>query len=211
MGDTPEKRPLFYRFAQFTLRTCWRLAGGIEVRGREHVPDTGPFLLIANHQSFMDPMFAQTVLDRPIHAMAKSTQFSVPIVGWMLRQVLGFPVRRYQVDAQAVRTALRHLARGRAVAIYIEGERTWDGRLQEPRIGTARLALRAGVPIIPCAITGTYDIWPRWDRKPKRGTARIAFQPPIRLEHVSGAENRRLAPAAADRLMEELRRALDGV
>lgn len=209
-ADTPwprETPPPFYRMAQFIARTAWSLAGGIHVHGREHVPETGPFLLIANHQSFLDPIFTQAVIRRPIYAMAKSTQFTDPVVGWMLRRVCSFPVRRYQVDAQAVRIALRHLERGRGVAIYIEGERTWNGRLQEPRPGTARLALRAGVPVIPCAISGTYEIWPRWARRPVRGRATIRFLPPLELPHLSGGANRAAATGAATRLMETLRTA----
>jgi 1-acyl-sn-glycerol-3-phosphate acyltransferase len=173
------------------------------------VPDTGPFLLIANHQSYLDPIFTQAVIRRPIFAMAKSTQFTDPLVGWMMRRVCSFPVRRYQVDPQAVRIALRHLERGRGVAIYIEGERTWDGRLQEPRPGTARLALRAGVPVIPCAVSGTYDIWPRWARSPVRGTATIRFLEPIRFPQLHGKANRTATPAAAARIMDAIRSGLD--
>jgi 1-acyl-sn-glycerol-3-phosphate acyltransferase len=196
--------PAFYRLAQFIARNAWRLAGGIRVEGREHVPPTGPFLLIANHQSFLDPIFMQAVLRRPVYAMAKSTQFTDPIVGWMMRRVLSFPVRRYQVDAQAVRIALRHLEHGRGVAVYIEGERTWDGRLQEPKPGTARLALRAGVPVVPCAVVGTYDIWPRWSRRPAPGTATIRFLEPLELPHLSGAANRAATPAAGRTIMEAI-------
>lgn len=209
MTHAHETPRLFYRTAQAIARIAWRFAGGIHVTGRENVPETGPVLLIANHQSILDPIFVQAVLRRPIYAMAKSTQFTVPVVGWMLRRVCAFPVRRYRVDPQAVRIALRRLEEGSGVAIYIEGERSWNARLQEPRIGTARLALRAGVPIVPVAITGTYEIWPRWDQKLRLGPAHITFRPAIRLPHLRGAANRRAAAAAAGTLMEELREALN--
>lgn len=209
--STPERPRFLYRTAQAIARLGWSLAGGIRVTGRENVPDAGGVLLIANHQSVLDPIFIQAVLQRPIFAMAKSTQFTVPVIGWLMRRVCAFPVRRYRVDPQAVRIALRRLAEGRGVAVYIEGERSWNGRLQEPRIGTARLALRAGVPIIPVAIRGTYEIWPRWDRRPRRGTAHIHFRPAIRLPRLSGNQNRSAAPDAARQLMDELRRALDDI
>ena len=199
-----ERAPVLYRLAQFIARNGWRIAGGIRVEGSEHIPADGPFLLIANHQSFLDPIFIQAVIRRPVHAMAKSTQFTDPIVGWMMRRILSFPVRRYQVDAQAVRIALRHLDQGRGVAVYIEGERTWDGRLQEPKLGTARLALRAGVPIIPCAVRGTYEIWPRWARGPARGTATIRFLEPIDLPHLTGPANRAAAAQAARTIMKTI-------
>jgi 1-acyl-sn-glycerol-3-phosphate acyltransferase len=200
-----EPTTAFYRLIQLLARIAWRLSGGIHVEGLDNVPASGPFLLIANHQSFVDPVFSLSVVPRRVYAMAKSTQFTDRFVGWILRRVCSFPVRRYQVDAQAVRITLRHLERGRGVAIFIEGERTWDGRLQEPKSGTVRLALRAGVPIIPCVITGTYDIWPRWSRRPVRGRATVRFLEPLRLPQLSGAANRAATPAAAETIMSAIR------
>lgn len=63
--------------------------------------------------------------------------------------------------------------------IYIEGERTWDGRLQPFRRGVLKLARVAQVPIVPVRIDGAYDVWPRWDRKIKRGTLRFSFKRPF--------------------------------
>jgi 1-acyl-sn-glycerol-3-phosphate acyltransferase len=203
-----ERAPVIYRLAQFIARNGWRLAGGIRVEGRENIPAEGPFLLIANHQSFLDPVFVQAVIRRPVYAMAKSTQFTDPIVGWLMRHILSFPVRRYQVDAHAVRTAHPHHDEGRGVAIYIEGERTWDGRLQEPKPGTARLALRAGVPIIPCVVRGTYEIWPRWASRPARGTATIRFLEPLHLPHLTGPANRAATGQAARAIMRAIENGL---
>jgi 1-acyl-sn-glycerol-3-phosphate acyltransferase len=180
----------FYRFAQWLARSLWKAYGSLEVRGTEHLPPDGSFLLICNHQSNLDPILIQAVAPRPVHAMAKSTQFAAPIVGSIMQRLLSFPVRRYQVDPQAVRMTLRYLARGRGVCIYVEGERSWDGRLQKPRRGTLRLALRAGVPIIPCAITGSYDAWPRWDGRIQRRHITITFGPRIHLPHLLRREDR---------------------
>lgn len=193
---------MIYRFAQRLVRTLWPLIGRVRTDGLHHVPDHGPFILIANHQSYLDPILLQAVMRRPIHTMSKSTQFSDPITGPIVKALKGFPVRRFQVDPQAVRLALRILAQGEGVGIYIEGERTWDGRLQPPRLGTIRLLLKAGVPVIPCGISGTYDIWPRWDRRLRRGTVRIRVGPPIRFPKLDRREERDAAmPAARDRVM----------
>ena len=134
-----------YRFAQLIPRLVWGPLAGLRVEGVENVPPSGPFLLICNHQSNLDPILIQAVCPRAVHAMAKSNQFAAPVVGRIMKRLLSFPVRRYQADPQAVRYALRQLDRGEGVAIYIEGERTWDGTLQPPRLGTVRLALKAGV------------------------------------------------------------------
>ena len=187
---------VFYRFMQWLGRTVGRALGGLDVTGTENLPP-GPFLLLANHQSILDPILIQAVCPRPIHAMAKSTQFSAGMSGWIMRRLKAFPVRRYRIDAQAVRMALRRLEQGEAVGIYVEGERSWDGRLQEPRRGTVRLALHAGVPIVPCTITGSYEVWPRWDRRMRRGRIRIHFGQPFRLPVVRSRAERDAALDAA--------------
>jgi 1-acyl-sn-glycerol-3-phosphate acyltransferase len=140
-----------------------------------------------------------------MYTMAKSTEFSSPIVGALLQRLKSFPVRRFEIDPQAVRMVLGHLEAGRGVGIYIEGERSWDGRLQPPRLGTIRLILKAGVPVIPCGISGAYDVWPRWHRRIQRGTVRIRFGEPLRFPRLDDRAARNAAlPEARNRLMDAL-------
>ena len=208
MTDRQRRTPL-YTSTQALARGLWRLIGGsIEIAGMENVPAYGPVLIISNHQSLLDPILTQAVLRRPVHAMAKSTQFTVPGVGWLMRHLCVFPVRRFQIDPQATRHALRLLEQGEAVIVYIEGERSWNRQLQAPRPGTARLALRTAAPTVLCAISGTYDAWPRWDRRPRRARVSIRFTPPLELPTVRGRANRDLARPTAHRIMEGLARAL---
>lgn len=194
-----------YGSCQRIVRSLWPLIGPLHVTGLEHVPASGPFLLVANHQSVLDPILIQTVCPRPVHTMAKSTQFAHPIFAWLMPRLHSFPVRRYQVDPQAVRTALRLLAAGEPVGVYVEGERSWDGRLQPPRLGTLRLILKAGVPVVPCTIAGSYDVWPRWDRGIRRGDVHITFGEPLLFPQLDDREarNRALGETAA-RLMAAL-------
>ena len=199
-------RRLRYHFYRWLARTLWRLYGGLDVRGLENVPKSGPFLLISNHQSFLDPILVQAVCPRILHSMAKSTQFGSRMFRKLLTQLYAFPVRRFEVDPQAVRQILRRLQQGNGVAVYIEGERSWDGQLQTPRFGTVRVALKAGVPIIPVRIDGAYDAWPRWDRKIKRHQVGIEFRPPLHLAKLeTRAEREPRVADAADRIMDALR------
>src|SRR5690606_2244479 len=87
-----------YNTLAFLARHLFRLVGRLDVHGLENVPSSGPFLLLANHESILDPILIQAVCPRPVHTMAKSTQFASPFMGWMMRAVKSFPVRRYQVD-----------------------------------------------------------------------------------------------------------------
>ncbi len=195
-----------YHFYRWVARTAWRAYGGLDVRGLEHVPRQGAFLVVGNHQSFLDPILVQAVCPRILHAMAKSTQFGSPLFRRLLSQLYAFPVRRFEIDPQAARQVLRRLKAGNGVVVYIEGERSWDGQLQPPRLGTVRLALKAGVPIVPVRIDGAYEAWPRWDRKIKRHRIRIEFREPFRLPQLdTRAEREAVLMDAADRIMAALR------
>lgn len=181
---------MLYPLTQRLVRLLTPLVGRVRVEGLENIPGQGPFLLIANHQSYLDPILVQAIVPRPLHTMTKSTQFSDPITGRFLKALKAFPVRRFEIDPQAVRLTLRFLRQGHGVGIYIEGERTWDGRLQPPRRGTIRLLLKAGVPVVPCGVSGAYDVWPRWDRRLRRGTVRIRVGEPLHLPRLDRREER---------------------
>ncbi|HEX7118734.1 MAG TPA: lysophospholipid acyltransferase family protein [Longimicrobiales bacterium] len=196
---------ILYRFCQATVRTLWPLVGRLDVRGLDNVPSTGSFLLIGNHQSILDPILIQAVCPRPVHTMAKSTQFTSPLFAWLMPRILSFPVRRYETDPQAVRYALARLREGEPVGIYVEGERSWDGRLQPPRLGAIRLILKAGVPVVPVTIQGAYEVWPRWHRSIRRETIRIEFRPPLSFPKLDRRAEREAAlREAAARIMAAL-------
>lgn len=134
--------------------------------------------------------------------MTKSTQFASLPFRRLLAACRAFPVRRYRIDPQAVRMSLRHLQAGRVVCIYPEGERSWDGALQPFRPGTLRLALQAGVPILPVGIEGMYEIWPRWRSLPRLGgVVHLRFGEPIHLPvPPNRAEREAALPAAEARI-----------
>lgn len=210
--SAPGVRPpdLLYWLVHGGPRWIWRAIGRAEALGLENIPSHGPFLMIANHQSAMDPMLIQSLCPRPMHAMAKSTQFTVPVIGRIMTHCYGYPVRRFQVDPQSVRVTLRRLGQGHPVVIYIEGERTWDGRLQKPRPGTVRLALKAGVPILPAAIAGAYDVWPRWDRIPRPGVICVRYGRSFSLPRLDRRSDREaVLDETSDRIMAAIRAELD--
>lgn len=176
----------------------------MRIEGVEHVPREGPAILVPNHQSIIDPMFVQGFCPRFVHSMTKSTQFAHGFFRRLIPRLLGFPVRRYRIDPQAVRMSLRLLEAGEVVCIYPEGERTWDGTLQPFRKGTIRVLLRAGVPVIPVGLDGTYDVWPRWRRGPRTGvTVRVRYGAPIRFGEHRDREAREAALLEAERRLRE--------
>jgi 1-acyl-sn-glycerol-3-phosphate acyltransferase len=155
---------IFYEIVRRAVYAVSYLWLRVRVEGKRNIPRRGPFILLMNHESFLDPMLVHAVCPRQVFSMTKSTQFAKPVMRVLVSNLGGFPTRRYRVDPQTVRVALRFLAEGRGVGIFPEGERSWDGRLQPFRRGTIRFVLKAGVPVIPCGVVGAYDAWPRWDR-----------------------------------------------
>lgn len=204
--DKRPRAPWLYRCCSWIARTAWRrFGGGVHVEGLDNIPASGPFLVLPNHQSYLETMLVPAVIKRPIYAMAKSTQFNVPFFGWLMAQVYAFPVRRFEIDPQAVRFLMRRFGEGYGAVIYIEGERTWDGDVQPARHGVIRLALKTGVPIIPCRVDGAFEAWPRWSGRPKRQPVHIRFDPPLELPQTASRAEREAA------LEEGLRRVREAI
>lgn len=159
-----------------------RVVSRVRVEGAENIPADGAFILVPNHQSVLDPIYIQSSFSRnDVFTMTKSTQFGSGFFRWVLPRVHALPARRFKVDPQVVRAALRHLDAGHGVCIYPEGERAWDGAIQRLRRGSLRLILKAGVPVVPCGIDGSFDVWPRWSRRIRRSTVTIRFGEPLRF------------------------------
>jgi 1-acyl-sn-glycerol-3-phosphate acyltransferase len=189
----------WYRFFQLLLGLLVRATAKLHVVGLENLPRRGPFIVVANHQSILDPIVVQVVCPRPLHTLTKSSQFSGALMGWVLPRVNAIPTRRYRVDPQVIRVMLRRLAAEEAVGIYPEGERSWDGDLQPFRRGTIRFLLKAGVPVVPCGVAGTYDVWPRWSHRLRRGKVRVEFGRPLQWPAMDRREERERALEGAMR------------
>ena len=168
------------------------------------------FFLLPNHQSVLDPLLVQGFCPRRVHSMTKSTQFGSPIMYWLLPRIGAFPTRRYRIDPQTVRTALRLLDAGEGVGIYVEGERTWDGHMQPLRRGAVRLILKAGVPVIPVGIVGSYDVWPRWSKRPRRADVRLRYGEAIEFGRHDDREEREAKVSVTMEVLERRIRALMG-
>lgn len=203
-----DRRPVsWYAFFKACLWIFSKLVARVHVEGLENIPRRGPFLVVANHQSFLDPIFIQSHMPRAPHTLTKSTQFAGGFWGWVLPRLQAIPTRRYRVDPQVVRTVLRRLEEGEGVCIYPEGERTWDGAMQPLRRGTIRLLLKAGVPIVPCGTAGSFDVLPRWSRTLKRQDVWLRFGEPLELgAHDDRAERDRRVDEVHDLIVSELER-----
>lgn len=178
-----------------------------KVEGAQHIPDTGPAILASNHLSFLDHFFLPAYIDRPIFFLGKSDYFS----GWKRHvfKALGVvPVDREGGDAgeASLHKGQQILGEGKLLGIYPEGTRTPDGRLYRGKTGPVRLSIRTGVPIIPVAMVGVYEILPPGARLPRmRGRVEVKIGEPLDFSRYTGQDdNRFVLRSATDELMYEL-------
>ena len=155
---------------------CWPI-------GSENAPPDGAFILSPNHFSNLDHFIAAVFLRRKVQFMAKSQLYGNPIIDTIYRVGGVFPVRRGYHDEEAFKTAYAVLERGGCVGMYAEGGRSRTGRLGEPKAGVGRLALEAGVPVVPVAIHGSSSIR-RW-RKLRFPKVTVQYGEPIGFQQVA--------------------------
>jgi 1-acyl-sn-glycerol-3-phosphate acyltransferase len=155
---------------------------GLRLHGTEHIPGEGALVIVPNHQTYADPPLVTIPVRRPVHYMAWSRLFDIPVFSRFIRLLRAFPVDIDARDARATREAVRLLQRGAALMIFPEGERTTDGRLQRFRPGAFRLAVSLDVPVLPVTIVGGNDAWPPGRILPRRGRITITYHPILRAD-----------------------------
>lgn len=182
---------LAHRFAYLLCANAMPVLFVLRIEGGAHIPRTGPALLIANHQSFLDPILLGLCSSRPLRYLARRTLFKNRILGGVIRALRAVPIDQQGVGTEGLRTILGELQAGEAVVVFPEGERTADGRMQPLRPGVHLLIRRTQAPIVPVGIAGAYEAWPRQRKYPLpaplfppagRGTIAVAVGRPLAPE-----------------------------
>jgi len=170
--------------------------------GTENVPN-GPVILAPNHASFMDHFFTGAFIRRRVQFMGKSQLFGNTPLSWIYSHGGVFPVRRGHHDEEAFISAFRILGRGGAVVMYCEGGRSRTGRLaDQAKPGIGRLALESGVPVVPVAILGSYQVR-NW-KKLHFPKVTIQYGDPFKFERVEDPD-RDLQQEAADAIFDRIK------
>ena len=137
----------------------------IDARGVGHYPARGPYLICPNHQSFLDPFFLMAAmpfrLARQIFFVGASEYFETPLTRWLARQVNLVPVDPDAALVSAMQAGAAGLREGRILVLFPEGERAIDGTVRHFKKGAAILSHHLQVPLVPVALTGVYELWPR--------------------------------------------------
>jgi 1-acyl-sn-glycerol-3-phosphate acyltransferase len=194
------KIPFYYfvGIVSFPARLLYRLRSS----GRENVPSSGGFVLASNHLSALDPWALGYPLwpRRRLRWMAKVELFENRMVGTLLDWGGAFPVRRGEGDSEAVRRAIEVLREGDVLVMFPEGTRRRAGSpTPRPHTGAARIALAAGVPIVPAALSGT-------DELRRLRPWRVAYGAPVPVDGLGAQGRKHAAEEITDRLMAEIER-----
>ncbi|RST16055.1 1-acyl-sn-glycerol-3-phosphate acyltransferase [Streptomyces sp. WAC05374] len=201
---------MFYYLLKYVLLgPLLRLLFRPRTEGLEHIPEDGAAIVAGNHLSFSDHFLMPVVLKRRITFLAKQEYFTGPGVKGRLtaaffRSAGQIPVDRSGKEAgqAAIREGLGVLSKGELLGIYPEGTRSHDGRLYKGKVGVAVMALRAGVPVIPCAMVGTFEIQPPGQVLPKIKRVTVRFGEPLDFSRYEGMENdKTVLRAVTDEIM----------
>ena len=178
-----------------------RFFGRWQVIGRENIPLTGGVLLCGNHISYIDPPTLGAGCPRPVHFMAKLELFHVPILGFLIKRVGAFPVKRGSADRSALRTAIELLQGGEIVGMFPEGTRSLDGKLKAPEPGVGLIALRAKVPVTPVALIDTNQLLRPHSFLFRFSRVKVIYGKPVTLDDLADQGGREAVEETGRRIM----------
>lgn len=169
--------------------------------GFDNIPEKGPFILISNHQSFLDPIFCGGPPKRHLNFLARDTLFHNWFFGPLITSVNSIPVKRDEADLTAMRTVIEKLKKGQGVCLFPEGTRTEDGRITQLKPGLGLLSRRSNAVIVPVVIDGAFECWPRTQKLfSPGGTIIVQYGKPISAAQAKKMGDEKLAQVLTDTL-----------
>jgi 1-acyl-sn-glycerol-3-phosphate acyltransferase len=195
-----------YYTARALTRLILTLRCGVECHGGRNVPRRGPCIIACNHASYLDPpVIAMAVPQRWVRFLARDSLLSNPVAKWFFTSIRCILIDRDRGDVAAMKQVLRQLGEGHAVALFPEGTRTRDGRLQPAKRGIGFLLSRSKVDVVPMYLDGTYDAYPKGAGKLTPHRIRAFVGEPIPSEEIAKLGTGKEAYAqAADLVMNRI-------
>jgi 1-acyl-sn-glycerol-3-phosphate acyltransferase len=204
-APNPVLRSWFYRCCQVICRFVTTVFFDLKVSGTEHMPKTGGVLLLSNHQSYLDPVMIGVQLRRPLSYLGKSELFVNPFLSWIFRRLNAISLKQGAGDIHALRETIRLLKEGHILTIFPEGSRTIDGEIAALQPGFALVVRKAGVPIVPVVLNGSFAAWRRGKKIFKPWPIRVKFGPAINVQGLKPDEMIPLIDRTLRELFKELR------
>src|SRR3954470_7134637 len=177
------RKTWLYKLGQSFFRIACLTGFDLKTYGVHNVPRRGGVLIVANHQSFLDPIMLAVNIPRAVSFLAKSELFENKYFGRLIRGVNAFPVRQGEGDVGAVRETIKRLQEGHVLIMFPEGGRCEDGKVAPMEKGVGLIARRAGpeVKVVPAAIDGPFAAWPKHQKLPRLHPVRVKYGPALRL------------------------------
>ena len=195
-----------WKFLQVIARILTTLLFDLKVYGVDHVPAEGGVLLVSNHQSYLDPVLLGVRLKRPLSYLAKSELFKNRAFGRFIRWLGAFPVKQGSSDVGAMKQTISRLQEGHALNIYPEGSRTENGQMLPMERGVSLVIKRANVPVVPVAIDGSYQAWPKSHRLFRAHPIRVMYGPPMELSGLKPEQILQTVDQTLRRMFDQLRK-----
>ena len=185
MAQRSLPKRLWYDFLRVVCRLIWVAFFRIRVFDRQCIPKTGGALVVSNHQSHLDPILVGLSCDRRLNYVARDTLFGFPPFRWLINSFDAIPIDREGIGLGGLKESLRRLKAGEMLLIFPEGTRTRDGNVGQLKPGFLALARRSKVPLLPVAIDGAFDSWPKWNLLPGLAVIHIRYAQPLSPDEVS--------------------------
>lgn len=138
-----------------------------KIYGSSHVPKRGRLLVVSNHASDFDPPLLSCCVGRPVAYMAKEELFQVPVLKQAIKAYGAYPVKRGAADRAAMKAAMASIQSGWATGVFLDGTRTSDGRIHDPKLGAAWIAAKTQAPLLPVSLWGTHQIFRKGSAMPR--------------------------------------------
>jgi len=178
---TGDIRVLYHMFCWGAYTGVWLTGVRVDIIGLDHFDHARSYIFMTNHVSNLDPPIQIPLIPRRTSVMVKKELFKTPILGPAMRLASLVPVDRGNRDAgiEAVVEAKKVIEKGINMTIYVEGKRSFDGKMLPFKKGPFYLAMECGVPVIPMTIVGTHYAMPKARFAIKPGRVKVIFHPPI--------------------------------
>ena len=168
--------------------------------GRENIPSKGPFLLISNHQSYLDPVLCACPIKRRVGFLARESLFAHWLFGGIIRSLGTIPLKLGEADLSAMRKVIDVLKQGRGVCLFPEGTRSIDGRITPFKPGFGLLCRRGKAAVVPVVIDGAFESWPRHKKLFSPGSIVVCYGKAISAEQAKKMGDAKLAEVLTDTL-----------
>lgn len=189
-------RPWWKRIGYTYIWLFSRLIGvtcfGLRVEGVARFPLGSGALVCSNHQSNFDPVLVGMILPERLNYVARKTLFKFFLFRWLIEYLDAIPLDRDGMGIAGIKETLRRLGRNESVLIFPEGTRTSDGKVARLKPGFYAIAKRSGKPIVPVAIEGAYDAWPKGTKYPTLTRMAVCVGDAISAEQISAFDEKGL-------------------